>query len=284
MRIRQTAFVMPAAMIVAAAHGQVNDSERDFQLETKLTRSSAEQERDLLNGSVDVAITAMDNIIAWNERGGDFVIVAQVESTTPLTLVSSPERSRIDLLRGARLAVDAVDCGFVIVLRAIIAEQGLSDSCTLVALGGVKQRYEALLQSECDATLLGPPFDLLAQSAGFSILLRASDRWPEFPGQGLVVRRSRLAEIRPMLKKYVEIWQRSLEWINLQREATAEILAAANVPAPAIDTILAMQPANLVPSRAGIELLIRMRQDLRLLPSGTIAVDSLVDYNLLQET
>ena len=68
--------------------------------------------------------------------------------------------------------------------------------------------------------------------------------------------------------------------MDSHQTAAAEILKAAGLPMPAVAAILATQPADLRPSRKGIEVLIRMRRELGLLPGGTITYDSLVDYIL----
>jgi hypothetical protein len=55
--------------------------------------------------------------------GGDLRIVAQVESTTPLQLVAGLSVTGVQGLRGAVLGVDAVNHGFPVVPRHLLARE-----------------------------------------------------------------------------------------------------------------------------------------------------------------
>ena len=134
----------------------------------------------------------MDNVIHWNHRPGprDFVVVAQVEATTPLCLVGARNIKGVHDLKGANILVDASENGFVIALRAMLDNTGLMfGDYSLTSIGGVKERFSALVEGKGDATLLGPPFDCLAIQQGLSRLASVQTMYPEFPGQGVVVRK-----------------------------------------------------------------------------------------------
>ena len=190
-RLRVMWFV-PPAIAVAASWQEC----ADLSLETSRTQSSDEQFAALSGGSIDAVVTSMDNVFHWNHRPGpkDFVIVAQVETTTPLSIVASPRIKSVSDLGGAKILVDAPENGFVIALRAMLNQAGLNlPDYTLTPVGGVKERYLALVKGEGDATLLGPPFDALAIKEGMHKVAEVQASYPEFPGQGLVVRKSSLS-------------------------------------------------------------------------------------------
>src|SRR4051812_18041143 len=131
--------------------------------------SSDAQYEALASGEVDAVVTAMDNVMDWNLRPGvqDLRIVAQLEHTTPLTLVAQKGCTRLEDLRGATILVDAPRNGFIVALRAMLAERGIGpDAYSLERVGGVKERHDALVGGRGDATLLGPPFDAMALQAG----------------------------------------------------------------------------------------------------------------------
>ncbi|OAF07252.1 ABC transporter substrate-binding protein [Bradyrhizobium neotropicale] len=276
--IRQTVFVMPLPLIIA---DRISVG-KDLAISTTLTQSSLEQERDLRSDAVDVAVTAMDNILAWNRRGGDFVILGQIEQTTPLTLWAAPSVRTIAELATARLAVDAADSGFVIVLRAFLKQQGIEEErCSWLPLGGVKQRYEALLAGRCDATMLGPPFDDLARQSGCHALLDVQASWPQFPGQGIVARKATMRNRRATLRKYIEAVETSLSWIHENRERALDVLVEAQVPQVAARAMLRTAADDLRPTTAGVDLLIQMRSELGLLDGIAPDYKSLVDVTLL---
>lgn len=75
-------FVPPAIAVAASWQAPAN-----FHLESSRTQSSDEQYLSLCEGTVDAVVTSIDNVLHWNQRQGpqDFVVIAQVETTTPLS-------------------------------------------------------------------------------------------------------------------------------------------------------------------------------------------------------
>lgn len=257
-------FVEPALSVLAQSFG-------GGAVEGTRTRSSDQQYDALLSGAADVAITAMDNVFAWNRRGDadDFRIVAQVEETTPLTLMCAPGFDGSGDLRGARILVDAPANGFVVALRAFLADRGTPiEADALMPAGGVTERCEALLGGGGDVTLLGPPLDGVAAAAGASVLGRLQDRYPNFPGQGLVVRLSSLDRIGSALSAWLADLDEARHRYAADPSRAADILIAAGVPVRAAAGFAATLPASLTPNPSGISLLIAHRHRLGL-PGGS---------------
>lgn len=221
--------------------------------------SSEAQFAALASGQVDAVVTAMDNVMDWNLRAGprDLRIVAQLERTTPLTLVGQKCRAGVEDLRGATILVDAPRNGFVVALRAMLAERGVgAESYELAPIGGVKERFDALMEDHGDATLLGPPFDAMALQAGLSRIASVQERYPDFPGQGLVVRAAAIERLRPALCEW-------LGGLDVARQRMGNEAAS-----------------SLRPDRAGVELLIRQRREAGL-PGADTSYEQLVDASLL---
>ncbi|WP_375779382.1 ABC transporter substrate-binding protein [Bradyrhizobium sp. ma5] len=247
------------------------------------TRSSDEQFEALMSGTADAAVTAMDNVMDWNLRldAGDLRIVAQVERTTHLSLIATAATTDIHGLNGKTLLVDAPANGFVVAARALLDEFGLnSGSYALKPAGGVRERYETLLAGGGDATLLGPPFDGMAVAQGARVLARVNDRYPAFPGQGLVVRRSSYDRVRARMVA----WLTAMEYARAQAQANNSVavshLAGAGISHPVAETMVDLVPGTLVADRKGIALLIVQRQ-LAGLRGGNVAYSDIVDSDLL---
>jgi ABC-type nitrate/sulfonate/bicarbonate transport system substrate-binding protein len=252
-------------------------------LEASRNQSSDEQFERLASGAIDAAVTAMDNVMDWNRRAGprDFRIVAQVERTTPLSLVARAPHAALQSLRHAGILVDAPDNGFVVALRHLLAEAGLdSGSYRLIPSGGVKQRFDALIAGLGDATLLGPPFDAMAVQAGLVRLARVQDHHPDFPGQGLVLRTSAIEPLRPALTAWLRGLAQACERARSDPNGASRILADAGFPAAAMPAMLAALPDSLMPARRGVELLIRQRRDVGL-PGADNTFESLVETCML---
>ncbi len=128
MRLVQNIFLPNAAMI--AAEATVAFSARRVDIQTTFTRSSLDQRAALLDGSADVAVTALDNLFDWN-RSDDarFRAVAQIERTTSLPLylaASLGSLTDLALLERPRLVVDSPSSGFGIALVAAVEGLGIS--------------------------------------------------------------------------------------------------------------------------------------------------------------
>lgn len=268
--LRQTQFVPPTLQAIASHLGFF--TEGDVQLETSATRSSDQQREELLSGERDLAVTAMDNLLIWNDRGGDFALVAQLEQTTPLGLYARPEIRGPGDLAGCRFGVDAPHNGF-----AIIAKHALQDvDVDYVEVGGVRERLQALVNGTVDATLLGPPLDEMAEDSGFAKILNVNDHYRDYPGQGLVVRRSRIPELRPLLDPYLAALNRAVIWAQgASSDQGATVLRAGGFGERSSLRAWEVRPATLIPSTAGLLTIVRLREELGRLPASFAGIDSL---------
>lgn len=249
------------------------------------TRGSDEQFEALHSGTYDLAVTAMDNVIGWNARpgGGDFRVIAQIETTTPLLLIARPGIASIGDLKGRRVLVDSADNGFVVALLAVMRNAGVGrDDVDLIQAGGVNERKDALVAGDGDVTLLGPPFDAQALQQGMARLGSVNESYPQFPGQGVVARTSRLGEIGGEVRQ----WLQTLETgRRLALSESAKAIAAIESAGIAASAALAMvkgAPKTLAPDRTGVALLIEHRRLLGL-PGGQATYDNLVDTRWLQD-
>ncbi|WP_022869634.1 ABC transporter substrate-binding protein [Yaniella halotolerans] len=278
--LRQTYFVPPVPVVVAK-HLDVFEK-IGLNVDSKVTRSSNEQRDDLLNGECDVAITAIDNMLVWNQHVDDFRLVGQIERTTPLGLYARPGLSDFSDLSGLRFAVDAASNGFAIVAKYLLTVGKISD-VEFVEIGGVSQRLTALLEERVDATLLGPPFDEMAEQEGLTQLATVNDLARDYPGQGIVVCESRLDEIQPRLHLYLKLLHEAVTWTaSVRRQEGLELLAQAGFGPRARESGWDARPATLVPSAAGLELLVHMRDELGMLPSAFQDIHSLWRSDVLE--
>lgn len=247
--------------------------------------SSDAQFEALASGRVDAVVTAMDNVMDWNLRPGprDLRLVAQLERTTLLTLVGQKGRGKLGDLRGATLLVDAPCNGFVVALCAMLAEDGIGpDAYALEPVGGVTERFDAMLAGRGDATLLGPPFDAMALQAGLSHIASVQDRYPAFPGQGLVVSAGALERLRPALSAWLHGLESARKRMGSEPDAARQALAGAGFPAEAVEAMVRCAPVSLCPDRTGVELLIEQRRRLGL-PGADTVYEKLVDPSVLPE-
>lgn len=271
-------FVPPA--IAVAASWQASPGLR---LESSTTQSSDEQYQKLCDGAVDAVVTSIDNVLHWNQRQGptDFVVVAQIETTTPLQLIGSSKLLIPSDLVGTNLLVDAPENGFVIALRALLQQVGIgNEEYSLTPVGGVRERFAALTEGQGDATLLGPPFDTMAVQRGFSHIATIQDVFSNFPGQGLVIRKS-VSQANEALRTWIQMLRASLTTLPNDTGKLIGSLESLGLPPEAVTALVNTFPITLIPSRDGIELLIGQRALLGL-AGANVTYEQVVDCSFLQ--
>lgn len=281
MTLKAIWFVPP--VIAGAADRAGYSTAAGVTAEGTLTRSSDEQFEALRDGRMDAAVTAMDNVILWNERpgGGDLRIVAQIEANTGISLFARSEFSSIADLAGRRLLVDSPHNGFVVVLRAMLADAGVDwAGCEIIEAGGVKERFDQLASGAGDATLLGPPFAEMAEAHGLRRLGDADVAYPGFPGQGLVVRQALIDTRGAELAAWLGALERARTACFADPAGTAAALAAGGLPQPVAGRLAGFVGETLLPSREGIDLLLGQRRRLGL-PGGDEIYENLVDLRPL---
>jgi ABC-type nitrate/sulfonate/bicarbonate transport system substrate-binding protein len=153
------------------------------------TPNSVFQIAETVRGRFQVAATALDNVVAYQEGQGAvaldrtpdlfaFLGGAHIE----LSLVVAPDvRSYADL-KGKSLAVDALTTGFAFVLYKMLERGGLRrGDYRLASVGGTDKRWEALNAGRHAGTLLFDPFTGLALAAGFRVLQIHTELFPYYP-------------------------------------------------------------------------------------------------------
>src|SRR5258708_26057891 len=146
------------------------------------TTGSVPQMTGLSQGRFNIAMTAIDNIVAYVEGEGeapigaqpDFVAVMGSDSSF-LSLVAAPDIKSYEDLRGKTLSVDARTTGYAFVLYDMLARKGLTQNdYRIETAGGMTQRWAALQQHTQVATLLSTPFNILARNEGFNQIATAT--------------------------------------------------------------------------------------------------------------
>jgi ABC-type nitrate/sulfonate/bicarbonate transport system substrate-binding protein len=186
------------------------------------TPGSEYQLKSLIEGKFDIAITAIDNVIAYDEDQGEAsvgvkpgLVVVMGGDNGFLRLVTAPEITSYDALKGKTLTVDARTTGYAFVLEKMLQLGGLHErDYELEKAGGVLARFDDLMQRKHAGTLLLSPFEVSAEARGFHVLGSAIDA---FGGhyQGLVtaVRREWAEQHARELVGYIRGYLAGLAWL-----------------------------------------------------------------------
>jgi ABC-type nitrate/sulfonate/bicarbonate transport system substrate-binding protein len=185
------------------------------------TTGSVAQMTGLSQGRFDIAMTAIDNIVAYVEGEGeapigpqpDFVAVMGSDSSF-LSLVGAPNIKTYDDLRGKTLSVDARTTGYAFVLYDMLARKGLTQQdYTIETAGGMVQRWSALQQHRQVATLFSAPFNILARNQGFNQIATATDVIGPYQGNVAATRRSWAVHNKPKLIAFIRAYVQAIDWL-----------------------------------------------------------------------
>ena len=198
-----------------AGHGIVVEVHGTPDSMTQMTRLS--------QGHFDIAMTAVDNIVAYVEGQGQAPIGPQAEffafmgsDSGFLSLVTSPANTYISDLAGKVLSVDAITTGYAFVLYEIMRRSGLDKekgAYDIVGAGGMVQRWESLRENRNDGTLLSAPYNIIAKNAGFAELVKATDVIGVYQGNVAAARRSWAEKNNLKVVAYIRGYRDSIAWL-----------------------------------------------------------------------
>ena len=207
------------AIYVAQERGLFENN--GIRVKVQATPGSVAQMTGLSEGKFDIAMTAVDNIIAYVEGQGEAPIGPQPEffafmgsDTGFLSLVTAPDVKAIADLKGRTLSVDALTTGYAFVLLDILLRNGLHDGDYSVdKVGGMVQRWTALRERKQDGTMLSTPYNILARAEGFTQLAQATKVIGHYQGNVAAARRSWAAANKDKVIAYIRGYVAAIDWL-----------------------------------------------------------------------
>jgi ABC-type nitrate/sulfonate/bicarbonate transport system substrate-binding protein len=192
------------------------------------TANSTDQMRGLSNGSFQIVSTAFDNVLAWSDReGADLVAVAAIGDSQVFSVFVRPEIKTWSDLRGKKLAVDATNTAYALVLRRVLLEHGLDfakKDYELAALGNGSLRLRSMLKGETFAAVLTPPEDKGALDQGMVILGDSGKVLPDFPNILFAVNRAWAEKERVQLVGFLRAWLAAGRWMRDNEVEAARLI------------------------------------------------------------
>jgi ABC-type nitrate/sulfonate/bicarbonate transport system substrate-binding protein len=185
------------------------------------TPSSAFQMQGFAEGRFDIAMTAIDNVVAYQEGQGEAKIPQNPDlfafmggDSGFLSLVGGKGVRSTAELRGKKLSVDAMSTGYAFVLRELLARSGIAESeVTFERAGGGLQRFQELLKGSHDGTILISPLDLLAMNQGHARLARAEQHLGAYQGVVGAARRSWARDNEQALLGFIRAYHAGVQFV-----------------------------------------------------------------------
>jgi ABC-type nitrate/sulfonate/bicarbonate transport system substrate-binding protein len=193
-------------------------------LEVKITPTpgSVFQMQNLAAGKFDIAISLIDNLVAYMEGQGEAPLPEPPDFFAfmggqggAVMLVVQPDIKSIAELKGKSLAVDASTTGYAFVLRKILQQGGLAESdYELERVGGTAARAEALMAGKTAGTILTSPLEIVPEARGYRRLANAVDVVGPYQAVLGVARRGWARANEAALVGYIRGYVQSLDWLS----------------------------------------------------------------------
>ncbi len=224
--------VFPGVQNLPLFAGQAKEffARHGLEVELQFTANSQALRDGLAAGDFEIAHAAVDNAVAMVETVGVDVAVVMGGSNGLNELFVQPEIRAVTDLRGKTVIVDAPNTAYALQLQKILLAHGLvaGRDYTVKPVGGTSQRAAAMRENrEYAASMLNPPFSILAERAGLrSLGLAVAVLGPYQATAGFVLRSWAEANGRT-LERYIRAHVESLRWAlaPANREETVALLA-----------------------------------------------------------
>jgi NitT/TauT family transport system substrate-binding protein len=187
---------------------------QDIKLATVFTLSSNALVQELAAGSLDAALSTgiVDPIYAI-DKGAPIAVLRLEMVSPPYALLAKPAIASIKELKGKTIMVDGPKGITRLYAERMLTANGIKPRETQALFAGATAaRFSALMAGAIDATILLPPFNFFAESAGFRTLGLSVDYTPELPFTGAVVNRNWAMTHRATLDRLIAVHNQSMAW------------------------------------------------------------------------
>ena len=205
-------------------------------LDMIFTPSSGALIQQLAAGSLDAALSTgiVDPIYAI-DKGAPIAIVRLEIQSPPYAMIAKPAIKSLRELKGKTIMIDGPKGITKIYVERMLAANGVkANEFDALFAGATSARFSALQSGAIDATVLIPPFNFYAETAGFSNLGLTIDYTPELPFSGAVVNKNWAAKNGPLLDKLLAVHNKSMAWFldTRNRQEAIAIMAEASKQKP----------------------------------------------------
>jgi NitT/TauT family transport system substrate-binding protein len=180
----------------------------------------------LIAGEVDFSIMSAFLLIPVSVQSGDVVMLGAFGRYATMTLISRPDIRTAEELRGKTIGLQRPGDATEINARFALRHLGLvpSKDVTFLYLGSNELMWPALQTKKVGATVLQPPWTLLARKSGMNFLVDLSDLKIEYQGSTLASRRSFIRDNPITTRRVLRAIARGVHFFYSRKEESVRIL------------------------------------------------------------
>jgi NitT/TauT family transport system substrate-binding protein len=159
-----------------------------------------------LSGDLLLQLQGASTVVsAWAQGAKDLQFVGAVGNRLDYIVVTLPSIRKPEDLKGKRIAVSQIGASTDFIARLAARRLGLNPDkdVVIVGTGGQGERWAALTGGHVQATVVQPPFTLLARKAGYPVLLDFSKEDFEYTIAGPLTTRSFIRSDRETVMNFM---------------------------------------------------------------------------------
>jgi len=219
-KVRLIIFQSASSLAAYVAEDRGIFKKHGLDVTIKPTPNSKYMMTKLIDGEYDIASSAFDNFIAYNEgqtksktkQKSDLLVFLGATTQNLPVIVSADIKSLADL-KGKPVGVDAPNTAFAFVLYKILEKNGLQMSdYKIVAVGGTTKRWEAMQDGSIKAAIISGAYAAQAQAKGFKRLADSQQVLGVYQGSSLGAQRGWLQAKRKTAVAFVRANMEALHW------------------------------------------------------------------------
>jgi ABC-type nitrate/sulfonate/bicarbonate transport system substrate-binding protein len=197
-----------------AAQAQGMFAKRGLNAPVEFTPNSQAQREGLAAGKFEIAHAAVDNAIAMIEVAKAEAVIILGGDGSLNNVYVQPDVASIPDLRGKTVIVDAPNTAYALQLYKILKLNGLQKGdYTVKVIGGTSLRLEAMRKEKAyAATMMNPPFSVLAEKEGLRNMGSAVQMIGPYQGPGAFVMRGWAQAHPEVLVRYIQGFVEGLRW------------------------------------------------------------------------
>lgn len=163
-------------------------------------------------GDVQLELIAAGPVLSADAAGADLIFLQGMVNTFPYVIVSRQSISRPAQLKGGKVGISRFGSSSDEAMRMSLHKMGLvpEKDVAILQVGGQSTRFAALQSGAVDATIVSPPFNLVAEEQGYRVLFDVAASGIEYPHQQLVGRRDYVQKHRGIVLRFLKGFNESL--------------------------------------------------------------------------
>jgi NitT/TauT family transport system substrate-binding protein len=186
--------------------------------------------QDVTAGSVNMGTVGLVEPVRAAAKGASVAIIREEGGLPPFILMAKPAIKTIADLKGKTVSLGGVADSTRVYIERMLASGHLTlDQIDKIYAGSAADRFAQLKSGAVDAALLLPPFDSLAEAAGFNNLGDTKDYVKNLPFSGYMVNTSWAEAHKDAVKKFLAAYQKAVDWFYDSNNRAEAVTIAVNL-------------------------------------------------------